>query len=209
MSKTCPLCLPWSRGSFVHFASSLNSYGVSYFLIPHSLWPTPFRGRALLDCEFFFLQSTFLLISTVLLPFLAIPFCHSCCDVIWLQLAGPLRALILLSMTQYGHLGFVLHCLWALLSYLFILGRPWPTCFPWTSLAIFLTLYSHGFLLTLLVFPGPITLSFILGAHGFAINPLLSLFALLRACCGPFSLFYITYCRWVCYFSLSSLSRLL
>ena len=40
-------------------------------------------------------------------------------------------------------------------------------------------------------FLGPITLSFILGAHGLSMNPLLSL---LRSCCDPFSLFYITYC---------------
>ena len=73
----------------------------------------------------------------------------------------------------------------------------------WASLALFLTLRSYGLLLTPLGFPNPITLSFILGAHGLAINPLLSLLALLRACCGPFSLFYITYCPWVCYFSLS------
>ena len=37
----------------------LTSYGVSYFLIPHSLWPTPFRGRALLNCGLFFLQPSF------------------------------------------------------------------------------------------------------------------------------------------------------
>ena len=36
-------------------------------------------------------------------------------------------------------------------------------------------------------------------------RPLLSLFALLRVCCGLFSLFYITYYPWVCYFSLFKL----
>ena len=66
----------------------------------------------------------------------------------------------------------------------------------------FLVLCSHGFLLTLLGFPNPITLSFILGTHRLSINSLLSLLALVRTCCGPFSLFYITYCPWVCYFSL-------
>ena len=81
---------------------------------------------------------------------------------------------------------------WASLTHLF-------------SLALFLTLCSHGLLLTSLGFPSPIILSFILGAHGFAINPLLSLLALLRDCYGPFSLFYITYCPWACYFSLSGL----
>ena len=104
--------------------------------------------------------------------------------------------LILLSMTQYGHLGFVSQCLWALLSHLFPLEHPWPTSFPWASLALFLTLRFHELLLTPLGIPSPITSSFILGAHGLAINPLLSLLALLRVCCGPFSLFYITYCPW-------------
>ena len=66
--------------TFCH--SSLTSYGVSYFLIPHSLWPTPFKGRALLDCELFFFQSTLLLFSPVLLSFPVVPLCHSCCDVI-------------------------------------------------------------------------------------------------------------------------------
>ena len=52
-------------------------------------------------------------------------------------------------------------------------------------------LLSHGPLLTLLGFPGPITLYFILGANGSSISPLLSLLILLWACGGPFSLFYI------------------
>ena len=67
----CTFCCP-----------SLTSYGMSYFLIPHSLWPISFRGRALLDYGLFFLQPTLLLLSVVLLSFLAVPFCHSCCDVI-------------------------------------------------------------------------------------------------------------------------------
>ena len=91
------------------------------------------------------------------------------------------------SMTQYGHLGFVLHCLWALLSHLFPLGHPWP---------FFLTLHSLGLLLNSLAFPNPITLSIILGVHGLTINPLLSLLSLLWACHGPFLLFHIIYCPW-------------
>ena len=63
---------------------------MSYFLIPRSFWPTPFRDRVLFDCGFFFLQPTLLLLSAVLLPFLAIPFCHSYYDVIWPQPAGLL-----------------------------------------------------------------------------------------------------------------------
>ena len=113
--------------------------------------------------------------------------------------------LILPSMTQYGHLGFVLHCLWVLLSNLFPLGYPWPICFPWVSLALFLTLRSHGLSPTLLDFPGPITLAFVLGAYGLAISPLLSLLALFRTCCSLFLLFYITYCPWICHISLFGL----
>ena len=43
------------------------------------------------------------------------------------------------------------------------------------------------------------------GAHGLAINPLLSLLSLLWACCGPFSLFYIIYYPWFAFLSLSGL----
>ena len=91
-------------------------------------------------------------------------------------------------------LGFLLNYLQAPVSHLFPLGHPWPICFPWASLALFLTLHSHRLLLTPLGFSALITLSFILEVHGLAINPLLSLLALLRVYCGPFSLFYITYC---------------
>ena len=82
------------------------------------------------------------------------------------------------------------------MSHLFSLGRPGPVCFPWASSALFLTLHSHGFLLNSLGLPGPITLSLILGAHRFAVNPLLSLLSLLWAYRGPFSLFHIIYCPW-------------
>ena len=184
------------------YRPSLTSYGMSYFLIPHSLCPTPFSGRALLDCGFFFLQPVLLFLSAILLPFLVVPLCHSCYDVIWPQPARPIWAccLFFFLMTQYGHLGFVLHCLWAFLSHLFPLGHPWPFAFlglPWLSL------HSHERLLIPLGFSDSITLSFILKAHGLALNPLLSLPVLLWACCGPFSLFDITYYSKVCYFSLS------
>ena len=85
----------------------------------------------------------------------------------------------------------------------FSFGHPWPIYFPSAFLALFLTLHSHVLVLTPLGFLGPITLSLILGAHGLAINPLLSLLALPWAYYGSFSLFYITYCPWVCHFSLS------
>ena len=105
------------------------------------------------------------------------------------------------SIQSFGLFGYIacgLLCPIFLLSILnpfTFLGHPQP----------FLVLCSYGLLLTPLGFLGPITLSFILRAHGLSINPLLSLLSLLRACCGPFSLFYIIYCPWVFYFSLSGL----
>ena len=64
---------------------------------------------------------------------------------------------------------------WASLTCLLSLGFLGPFAFLGLPWPFFLTLRSHGLLLTPLGFPGPITLSFIFGAHGLAINPLLSL----------------------------------
>ena len=108
------------------------------------------------------------------------------------------------SYSRYFGLLYYIACgfLYPIYFFLGILGpfafleHPWP---------FFLILRSHGLLLISLGFTSPITVSFILGVHGLSINPLLSLLALLRACCDTFSLFYITYCPWVCYFSLSRL----
>ena len=71
-------------------------------------------------------------------------------------------------------IGFLLMLLWAFLTHYIACGLLWPICFPWASSAHFLILHSHGFLLTLLGFLDPITISFILGVHGLSINPLLS-----------------------------------
>ena len=75
---------------------------------------------------------------------------------------------------------------WSLDLYTWYSGLSWPITLligsfvpflsSWASLAHFLILHSHGLLLTFLGFPGPINLSFILGAHGLSINPLLSYF---------------------------------
>ena len=80
-----------------------------------------------------------------------------------------------------------------------------PFVFPWASQAYLLSL---GFLgpfpnfalpwafINFLGLLRPNYLILILGAHGLAINPLLSLFSLLWACRSPFSLFHIIYCPW-------------
>ena len=82
------------------------------------------------------------------------------------------------------------------MSHLFSLRRPGLVCFPWASSAIFLTLHYHGLLLSSLGFLDLITLFLIIGVHGLAINPLLSLLSLLWAYRGPFLLFHIIYCPW-------------
>ena len=129
---------------------------------------------ALFDCGLFLLRSTLLFQPTILLPFLAVILF----DPSLLGFFGPATCSFLND--SVWSLGFLLHHLRAPVSYLFLLGHPWPIYFPWASLALFLTLHSHGLLLTLLSFPGPITLSLILGDHELAINSLLSLLALLQ-----------------------------
>ena len=56
-------------------------------------------------------------------------------------------------------------------SLLFSLEHPWPFCFLQASLALLLTLHSHGFLLTLLGFHGPIILFSSLGFMGLPLIP--------------------------------------
>ena len=95
-------------------------------------------------------------------------------------------------------------------------GLVWPlvfllmgSCVPFVFFLDILGPFTNfAFLWAFIYFiglPWPNYLILILGVHGSAINPLLSLFALLWAYGDPFSLFYITYCPWVCYFSLSGL----
>ena len=152
----------------------LMAWAIFWFLILYGLLPLK-AGLWLIVGSY-----SFSLLSYSFRSLATISYCTILLFLLWCYLTPACWAslgllLILLSMTQYDHLGFVLHCLWALLSHLFPLGHPWPTSFPWASLTVFLTLRSHGLLLTLLGFPDPITLSFILGAHGLAINPFLCL----------------------------------
>ena len=131
--------------------------------------------------------SPFFVLSIILLPFSAIPFCCSCHGIIW---PVPIRHLwfYCLFFSQWLNMviGFILmlfwaflgpfHCSWALLSHFFPLEHPWAICFPWASLAHFLVMHTYGLLLTPLGFPDPIFLFLILRAHGFPINSLLSYF---------------------------------
>ena len=128
-------------------------------------------------------------------PFL--PLYHSCCEVVLLQFGWASLGLpfILLLMAQHGHWFFVIS----------LAGSCVPPVFPRVSqarllplgfLGPFLNFASPWAFMNSLGFPGPITLFLILGVHGLAINPLLSLLSLFWACRGPFSLFHIIYCPW-------------
>ena len=185
--------LPWLAYTVCHPFLTI-------FLFPFLLWLAPLRSWALLDGGLC-LSSAHPFFCYHLLQ------CHSIIPAVKLFASillglfrptvysspnGPVRPLVL-----------PLHHWWAPVSHLLSLGRPWPICFPWASFALFLTLHSHGLLLSSLGFPGPIALSLILGAHRLAINPLLSLLSLLWACRSPFSLFYIIYYPWFSFFSIS------
>ena len=101
-------------------------------------------------------------------------------------------------MVAHATLGFLnpLHCSWGLLSHFFPLEHPWPIYFPWAFFAHFLILHTHGLLLTLLGLPGPISLSFIRGAHGLSLNPLLSYF-IPSDLLWPILTFSTSHCPWV------------
>ena len=108
---------------------------MGYFLIPHSLWPTPFGGWVLLDCGLFLLQPILLLFSTVF-AFPIAPFYHSCCDVIRPK---PARLLWVCCLFFSQWLSMVIGLFVMLLAgscVPFPLGHPWPIYFPWASSAL-------------------------------------------------------------------------
>ena len=175
--------LPWLACIICHLFFTI-------FQFPFPLWLAPLKGWALLDGGLCF--------------FSAHPFsCYHLLSYHSIILAAKLFASILLGLfgpaTYSSPNGLVrplvllLHQWWAPVSPLFSLGHLGPVCFPWASSVLFLTLHFHGLLLNSLGFPSPIELSLILGVHGLAINPLLSLLSLLWAYRGPFLLFHIIY----------------
>ena len=148
----------------------------------------------MLDCGLFFLQPTLLPLPRSCPHFLPYHFAILAVMFFDLSLLGLFGPAAYSSLNDsIWSFGLCITLLVGSFVPLFPFGHPWPTSFPWP---FFLTLRSHGLLLTLLGFPDPIALSFILVAHRLAINPLLSLLILLRAYCDPFSLFYITYYPW-------------
>ena len=190
--------LPAAHASAMVGLHSLPSV-FDYFLVSLSFMACPIRGWALLHGGLCF-SSAYPFSCYHLLPYHSIIPAAKLFAPILLGLFGP--AVYSSPNGPVRPLVLLLHHWRAPVSHLFSLRRPWPICFPWASLSLFLTLHSHGLLLSSLGFPYPITLSFILGAHELAINPLLSL---LWACRDPFSLFHIIYCPWFAFFSLSGL----
>ena len=181
--EACLLILPVIFGFFWR-----GLFSDLLFFMPCFLWGLGFTKLwAFLPSAYYFT------ISLALLSFPVIPFCHSCCNIIWPNPARPFWVChlffsqwlsMVIGLSIYITCGF----LCPICFFLGILG-PFAFLGPFPNFCIPMSFY-----LTSLGFPGPISLSLVLGAHGLAINPLLSLFVLFLACCGLFSLFYITYC---------------
>ena len=71
----------------------------------------------------------------------------------------------------------------------FSLGHPWPICLPWAYLALLTNFVFPWAFTDFIGLPRPNYFILILGVHGPAIIPLLSLLVLLWAYHGPFLLF--------------------
>ena len=159
---------------------------LTIFWFPFPLWLALFGVGPRLMVGFAFLQPT-LLPATISYHTTPSFLLQSCFASNWVGFFGP---------AIYSSPNGPTRPLVLMLHYYLLAGSHAPFVFPWTILAIFLTLHYHGLLLNSLGFLGPITLFIILGVHGFAIDPLLSFLSLLWVCRGSFSLFHIIYCPW-------------
>ena len=151
---------------------------MNYFLIPHSLWPAPFRGWALLDCGLFFFQPIFLLFFAVLHFLLH----YSVISIVVLfdpSLLGLFGLAVYPSPNDsdghwsYSYMACRLLCPIFLLSILgsfVFLGHPWPIYFSWAFLAFILILLFHALLLTPLAFPAQLPYPSSLGLMDFPLT---------------------------------------
>ena len=148
------MCLPWLACIVCH--SSLTIFSFFYDL-------THLGAGFCLMVGFAFFSS-----PLFLLPPPAIPLCYSCYnDSILLGLFRP----VVYSFPQGLSMAINPPTHGLLCPFCFSFGHPWPICFLWASLTLLLTLHSHGLLLTLLGFPGPITLFSSLGFIGLPLIP--------------------------------------
>ena len=141
---------------------------LTIFWFPFLLWLAPLRGWALLDGGLY-LSSTHPFFCYHLLPYHSIIPAAKLFAPILLGLFGPV-----VYFSPNGlvwSLVLLLHHWRALMFHLFSLRRPWPICFPWASLALFLTLYCHGLLLSSLGFLSPLHYLSSLGLMGLPSTP--------------------------------------
>ena len=155
----------------------------------------PLGAGPLLLLSFTFLSAHFLI--ALISCHVTLPLC--CNDSILLDLFRP----AVNSFPQWLNMAIDFPTYGLPCPFCFSLRHPWPIRFLWNSLSLLLTLHSHGFLLTSLGFPGPIISFSSLGFMGLPLTPYFLCLHYFWACNGPFLLFYIVYCPWVCYFSLS------
>ena len=93
---------------------------------------------------------------------------------------------------------------------LFSLRHPRPTCLPWASSALFLTLYSYGLLLVSLGFPDLVSSYSSLGFMGLPSIPYsLCLHCFGSAAAHSYFFFHMIHCPWVCYLLFLSFRALL
>ena len=128
---------------------SLTSYGVSYFLIPHSLWLAPFGAGLGFAWLWAFLLSVHSFALFYSFAFPVALFCHSCYVVIWPKLARLLWAYCLFFSQWLSMVIGLFVTLLAGSCVSFSFRHPLPIYFPWASLT-----------LSNLVFPWALTNSF-------------------------------------------------
>ena len=110
----------------------------------------------------------FLWSTSWLSSFPTILFCNSYCnDSILLGFFRP----VVYSFPQWLGMAIGFPAYGLLCPFCLSLRHPWPTCFLWASLALLLTLHSHGILLTSLGFLGPIILFSSLGFMDLPLTP--------------------------------------
>ena len=197
LPSICVQNLHAAHSSAMVWRLACTVYRPFFDLLCHLLFdfPLPLGAGPLLLLGFTFISAHFLITLISCL-------CHSCCnDSI---LLGPFRPAVY-SFPQWLNMAIGFPTYGLLCPFCFSFGHPWPICFLWAPLSLLLTLHCHGVLLTSLGFPGPITSFSFLGFMGLSLTPYFLCLHYFWVCSGPFSLFYIIYCPWVCYFSLSGL----
>ena len=207
VSKTYSLRLSWSGGSSAHSAAHpwlLIAWATFWLLILYG--PLPLGARLCLIVSF----------SSFSLPFCSfLQFCNHFLPFHYVIPAVMLFDPNLLDLFGSADYSSLNDSIWSFrLCITLLVGFFVPFIFSWASLAhlLSLTFFDH---FSNFAFPWVFTNSFELPWPNYLIlhpwdswacHQLLTFFACITSgLCDPFSLFYITYCPWVCYFSLPRL----